>query len=49
MPDGWRLGKVLRRDGRDPFALLKQQGCGLLEGSTLFQLLRKDNEDPALG
>ena len=45
-----RLGsrdKPRGSNGGDRLALLLQQGCGLLEGSTLFQLLRKDNKDPA--
>jgi hypothetical protein len=47
-----RLGsrdKPRGSDGGDPSSLILQLGCGLLENSTLRQLVGKDNEDPPLG
>jgi hypothetical protein len=47
-----RLGsrdKPRGSDGGDPSSLILQLGCGLLENSTLRQLVEKDNEDPPSG
>jgi glycosyltransferase involved in cell wall biosynthesis len=46
---GEALLRSVWRKSRDPFALLLQQGCGLLEGSTLSKLLRQHDQDPAFG
>jgi hypothetical protein len=51
-PGEGRLGsgdKPSGSDRGDPFGLLLQLPCGLLEYSTLFQCLRKHDQDPACG